>query len=224
MEKKLIQSKTYSDRFKYKKKYEDLFTGGYYMRDIYGKNRKTRGGYGDGGGIRRLLKPIKQFVDENPGCMLLEYGCGRSVHWHTKVKIYKRELTGKFIPDNAKHQEVPNKEKITMCEYLGPNLGGFYRYDPFHPIYKVRPPSQADAVIVCDVLEHIPIEELPDVLKDIKKHTRVGGEVFITIPANPAKCTFMDGENMHCTLMSREEWKNILTKNIRRKLQIKYTR
>jgi len=172
---------TYSDRFKYKEKYEDIFTGGYYMRDIYGKNRKTKGGYGDGGGVQRLLRPIKQFVDKNPGCMLLEYGCGKSVHWHTKVKIHG-----------------PDKEKITMCE-------------------------QADAVIVCDVLEHIPIEELPDVLKDIKKHTRVGGEVFITIPANPAKCTFMDGENMHCTLMSREEWKNILTKNIRRKLQIKYT-
>ena len=207
MEKKLIQSKTYSDRFKYKKKYEDLFTGGYYMRDIYGKNRKTRGGYGDGGGIRRLLKPIKQFVNENPGCMLLEYGCGRSVHWHTKVKIHG-----------------PDKEYITMCEHLGPNLGGFYRYDPFHPIYKVRPPSQADAVIVCDVLEHIPIEELPDVLKDIKKHTHIDGTVFITIPADPAKCTFMDGENMHCTLMSRKKWKNILTQNIRRKLQIKYTR
>jgi hypothetical protein len=192
---------------KYKEKYEDIFTGGYYMRDIYGKNRKTKGGYGDGGGIQKLLRPIKQFVDKNPGCMLLEYGCGRSVHWHTKVKIHG-----------------PDKEKITMTEYLGPNLGGFYRYDPFHPIYKVRPPLfPADAVIICDVLEHIPIEELPDVLKDIKNYTSIDGEVFITIPANPSKCTFMDGENMHCTLMSRNEWKKILTQNIRRKMHIKFT-
>jgi len=205
MEKKLIQSKTYSDRFKYKKKYEDLFTGGYYMRDIYGKNRKTKDGYGNGGGIKRLLKPIKKFVKENPGCMLLEYGCGRSVHWHERQRILGM-----------------NKAKITMCEYLGPNLGGFYRYDPFHPIYKMRPPVVADAVIVCDVLEHIPIKELPDVLKDIKKFTHVDGKVFITIPSQPAKCTFMDGENMHCTLMSHKKWKSILTQNIRRKLQVNY--
>jgi len=109
-----------------------------------------------------------------------------------------------------------------MCEYLGPNLGGFYRYDPFHPIYKMRPPVVADAVIVCDVLEHIPIKELPDVLKDIKKFTHVDGKVFITIPSQPAKCTFMDGENMHCTLMSHKKWKSILTQNIRRKLQVNY--
>jgi hypothetical protein len=205
MAQKSIQKMTYSDKFKYKKKYENIYTGGYYMRDIYGKNRKTKGGYGDGGGVQKLLRPIKQFVDKNPGCMLLEYGCGRSVHWHTKVKIYG-----------------PDKEKITMGEYLGSNLGGFYRYDPFHPIYKVRPPSKADAVIVCDVLEHIPIKELPGVLKDINQHTRVGGEVFITIPENPAKCTFMDGENMHCTLMSNKEWKEILTKNIRRKIHCKF--
>tara|TARA_R100001244_G_scaffold41315_3_gene37101 strand:- start:781 stop:1437 length:657 start_codon:yes stop_codon:yes gene_type:complete len=217
MEKKLTQNKIYSNNMKYKEKYEDLFTGGYYIRDSNGKKTKTRGGYGDGGGIKRFLKEIKQFVDKNPGCMLLEYGCGRSIHWHTKVKIHE------FIPLDEEGNKTIVEEEITMTEYLGPNLGGFYRYDPFHPIYKVRPPSQADAVIICDVLEHIPIEELPAVLKDINKHTRVGGTVFITIPHNPSKCTFMNGENMHCTLMSRKKWKNILTQNIRRKIQVKYT-
>ena len=185
---------------KYREQYEAIHRGGAYLRD----GEVTNENHYNGGGFRAVKNEVKQFVDENPGCMLLEYGCGSSLHWHNNVQI-----------DDG----MPK----TLAHFLGENLGGFYRYDPFHPIYKLRPPkTKYDCVIVTDVLEHIPVDELPTVLNDIYEHTCSCGKIFFSISTKPSKNCFIDGENTHCTIKKPQWWNKMLKKYIKRKMFIKY--
>jgi len=79
-----------------------------------------------------------------------------------------------------------------------------FLYDPYRPEYAERPPFNFDLVICTDVMEHIPEEDVQDVLDDIFDHADKG--VFLTIAQFPAKKTLPNGENAHCTLESSEWW------------------
>ena len=191
---------------KYAEKYKKIFKGGEFLRNNEVKTNKKVFIF-DGGGLRRVRYDIKNFVDNNPGSMLLDYGCGDAKGWHTNVRVDPKGP----------------KEQMTFLEFLGPNLGGFYRYDPYHPIYQKRPPKiKYDIVAAVDVLEHIPLDELPNVLKDINDFTSTNGIVIITVPKNLSKNSFIDGENMHCTLLSTKEWGNLIKKYIKRKIQLTF--
>jgi hypothetical protein len=188
---------------RYAEKYKKIFEGGEFLKTGEVKTTRTEFIF-DGGGLSRIRHDIKNFIDSNPGCILLDYGCGTARYWHMKVRV---------DPSGPKQQ-------MTFLEFLGSNLSGFHRYDPYHPVYQKRPPDiKYDIVIVADVLEHVPLDELPEVLKDINSFVSVDGIVIITVPKTLSKNSFIDGENMHCTLMSTKEWSSVIGKYIKKKVQ-----
>ncbi|MAT11713.1 MAG: hypothetical protein CMM02_11970 [Rhodopirellula sp.] len=183
-------------------KYKALHRGGKYKvlkRD--GSILIKTTGYGSGGGFKTVIKTIKKHVDQNPGTFLLDYGCGSAKIWHDK------------------QMSLGN---TTVVEYLGENLSGFYRYDPFHPKYDTRPENKFNLVVVAEVIEHLPLEEIPVLLKDIA--SLASDKIIFTIPQSPSNAYFMDGENMHCTLMSKDDWIKLIRKYIpKNTITIKYT-
>jgi len=124
-----------------------------------------------------------------------------------QVAVFKKEI-GRFIKDikalnvldygcgaaSAYKKKLHEKWRVPLP----------FLYDPYRPEYAERPPFNFDLVICTDVMEHIPEEDVQDVLDDIFDHADKG--VFLTIAQFPAKKTLPNGENAHCTLESSEWW------------------
>jgi len=173
-------------------RYKALHRGGKYKvlkKDGSFKIKNT--GYGSGGGFKTVLKTVKQFVDKNPGTLLLDYGCGSSKIWHTRML-----------------------NDMTLTEHLGENLIGFYRYDPFHPKYDIKPNIKFNLIVISEVIEHVPIKEIPALLKDVANLICDDGRIILSIPQQPSHAHFMDGQNMHCTLMTKDNWIKLIRKYI----------
>jgi len=77
------------------------------------------------------------------------------------------------------------------------------RYDPAIPEHSTLTVDRADLVINTDVMEHIPEEDVDEVLAHIKS---LSGNVFFNISTRLANQTLPNGENAHCTVWSDEEW------------------
>ena len=78
-----------------------------------------------------------------------------------------------------------NKAGITPQDY--------FPYDPVFPDY--GPPRPAELVCCIDVLEHIELDKLDNVLGELKSLvTRLG---FLTIHMGPAEKVMADGRNAH---------------------------
>ena len=69
----------------------------------------------------------------------------------------------------------------------------YYAYDPVFPEY--GPPQAADLVCCIDVLEHIEVEFLDNILADLKKIVINKG--FFSIHLGPAGKSLPDGRNAH---------------------------
>lgn len=67
-------------------------------------------------------------------------------------------------------------------------------YDPCIPGLDASP-DPADVVVCTDVLEHIELECLDEVLDDLRRVTRKAG--FFVIATRPAEKTLPDGRNAH---------------------------
>lgn len=76
-------------------------------------------------------------------------------------------------------------------------------YDPCIP-GKEESPRKHDLVVCTDVLEHIEIECLNDVLDDLKRCT--GHKAFLVVATRPAKKTLPDGRNTHLIQRSARWW------------------
>lgn len=71
--------------------------------------------------------------------------------------------------------------------------GEYHPYDPVFPEY--GDPVSSDLLCCIDVLEHVEIDCLDDVLDDLKNLTRRFG--FFCISTRPAKKILSDGRNAH---------------------------
>lgn len=167
-------------------KYRKIFEGESFLREnkVTSMNEKQ---LFDGGGKGRILPLITDAVKRYDAIRVLDYGCGFGNDWHMPL-----------VPKNGR--------KVTTPEFIGEKLVGFHKYDPAHPLYDGDPPGIFNLVICTDVLEHVPINDMPGVLKHIRSKCTKDATVLISIPTIPSKNAFLDGENMHCTLLSKEEW------------------
>lgn len=77
-------------------------------------------------------------------------------------------------------------------------------YDPAVKSWEVKPNHAYDIVTCLDVLEHIEISYIGDVLKDIKALTR--RFCYLVIDLQPAVKTLKDGRNAHILLAPSEWW------------------
>ncbi len=80
-----------------------------------------------------------------------------------------------------------------------------YRYDPSIPEIKNKPKATVDWVLNTDVLEHIPEEQLDDILTDIKS---LSNKVIFMIHLKEATLILPNGQNAHCTIKPPVWWQN----------------
>lgn len=78
------------------------------------------------------------------------------------------------------------------------------RYDPAIPAIKRLPHEHFDLVLVCDVMEHIPMASVDRVLQEIHG---LGRDAVFTISTKLARAKLPDGRNAHVTLLTKSEWK-----------------
>jgi len=79
----------------------------------------------------------------------------------------------------------------------------FCRYDPAIPDVAELPIQTADLLINTDVLEHVPHEDLRDLLKHM---SNVSENVFFNIATRKASQILPNGQNAHCTVMNAGQW------------------
>lgn len=77
------------------------------------------------------------------------------------------------------------------------------RYDPAIPAFKAMPEGRFDLAICCDVMEHIRLEDVDRVLREIAAKA---DRVIFTISLRPARARLPDGRNAHVTLLTAGEW------------------
>ena len=116
---------------------------------------------------------------------LLDYGCG-------KGSAYEK-ATAKMPDGRAVHglKAIWGLDEIRL-------------YDPGHAPYSEYPTGQFDAVISTDVMEHIPADDVPWVVREIFGFARKF--VFINVACYPAVKTLPDGTNAHITQESPGWW------------------
>ena len=127
-----------------------------------------------GGAIKRHADEIGELIRSTGAKTLLDYGCGRG-HQYSRHRVQDR-----WPPID-----------ISM-------------FDPGVTEWQCKPAGVFDAVVVCDVMEHVPESAVDDVLQDI--FSSAGKFVFFSIRYGPAKAVLPDGTNAHCTLMPPEWW------------------
>lgn len=79
-----------------------------------------------------------------------------------------------------------------------------FNYDPCIPEYSVRPTGQFDIVVCTDVLEHIEMDCLADVLGDLQALT--GQVIFLNVATRPAGKFLPDGRNAHLIQQPGSWW------------------
>ncbi|MFN3227910.1 MAG: methyltransferase domain-containing protein [Hyphomicrobiales bacterium] len=77
------------------------------------------------------------------------------------------------------------------------------RYDPAIPEYAERPDGAFDLLINIDVLEHIPEEDLDDVIAEMRN---LANDAIIVVDTKPAELVLADGRNAHISLHPHEWW------------------
>lgn len=78
------------------------------------------------------------------------------------------------------------------------------QYDPAIPAFKEMPEGAFDLVLCCDVMEHIEMRFVPNVLDEIRG--KANNAVF-TIATKLARARLPDGRNAHVTILRPEEWR-----------------
>ena len=77
-------------------------------------------------------------------------------------------------------------------------------YDPAVEGRDVKPERNFDVVVCTDVLEHVPEEELNEVLTDIWGYADM--RAIFVIAFGPAGEILPNGENAHCTVHDKDWW------------------
>jgi SAM-dependent methyltransferase len=83
-----------------------------------------------------------------------------------------------------------------------------YKYDPAIEEYSKLPEGEHFDIIICtDVMEHIPVQGIKDILEWIRRHAYFA---FFSMSCVKAVNILPDGSNAHCTIYAPEEWRYII--------------
>lgn len=96
-----------------------------------------------------------------------------------------------------------------------------YKYDPGVEEFSKKPEAGIifDLVVSTDVLEHIPEENVKEIIDDIFKYSKKW--VFLSICTREAKSFLPNGYNAHATVKPKEWWDNILSS--KKNFTVRYT-
>jgi hypothetical protein len=90
-----------------------------------------------------------------------------------------------------------------LHEHLGRPGMVWDRYDPAIPERATIPRESYDFVFSTDVLEHIPTENVPDVIEHLRQ---LSPTVFLRISTRLARTILPDGRNAHLTVWTGKQW------------------
>lgn len=127
-----------------------------------------------------VVEEVSRLVEKTGAKTLLDYGCGKGFQY-TERKYH--EQWGGIMP---------------------------HLYDPGVPEFSEKPHKTFDGVICCDVLEHIPEEDVQSVLYDIFRYANKF--VMLQIFLGPSKKILPDGRNAHLTQQTPLWWKEQIHK------------
>lgn len=84
-----------------------------------------------------------------------------------------------------------------------------YRYDPVIEGCEKLPKQKIDFIVCTDVLQHVPLHDLDNVLKEITRFTK---KCFFHIKCTEHPTLFFNGEPTNCTVYPKEWWYKYLNK------------
>jgi hypothetical protein len=127
--------------------------------------------------LKKIKRNIKEMFGTNNVQSVLDYGCGGS-NW----------LAPGF--DNEK----------SAVDYF--NLDSVYRYEPAR---KVDERQLVDCVVCFDVMEHIFVSDVSQILRDIFSYAK--NLIILNIACYEANALLPNGENAHVTVRNPHWWK-----------------
>jgi hypothetical protein len=131
--------------------------------------------------------------------------------YHQDDKIWQGTSLIKYIP--AINQIIKDKGIESILDYgcgkakHHPKEWNATKYDPAIPAYQNKPTDKFDLVIATDVLEHIPIDNLKDVIDEIFTYSKKW--VFISVCCRKANAILPNGYNAHATIESAKWWREV---------------
>lgn len=136
---------------------------------------------------RNLWKVFKEWADGRESFRVCDYGSGKARFLHTK------NLDGATF-----HESFPGK------------VQSYYCYDPGYKRFSKLPNQKFDAVICCDVMEHIRDQDVDKAILDMRFMLDADGVAFFNIGGNLSRIKFADGENTHINIQPAEYWREKL--------------
>lgn len=185
----------------YLDKYKGIYTGGQKLtiiKDGEFAQSSTKEMYGDGLMFVKKVMPFAKHIVERKSraITILDYGCGRALHTHMR-----------------NYNIAKNFKDLTIFELFQGMIQCYYCYDPAVRRYSVKPSPGTlfDLVAVPDVLEHVPEDNVGEVISDAASFLKQDGLFVATISGMPAYAHFLNkdgtaGENLHCTVKPLEWW------------------
>ena len=132
---------------------------------------------------------IKKLIDATNSENILDYGSGKGNQYSVPV------------------QSSEGKKWRNIQEYW--NVDEIYCFDPGYEPFNRLPQKSFDGVVVTDVLEHCPVEDVRWILEEIFSFSNKF--VFANIACYPARTTLPNSKNAHCTILPAAWWKIILS-------------
>ena len=138
------------------------------------------------------VKDIKKYIKFTTSKTILDYGSGKAVFYK------KKDLKIKSESDKKEYKNIKDFWNVNEIKF----------YDVGVKEYQVFPNKNFDGIICTDVLEHIPIEDIPWVVNELFSFAKKF--VYIKVACSFAGSVLPSGENAHITVAGPDWWYGLI--------------
>lgn len=92
----------------------------------------------------------------------------------------------------------------------------YFLYDPYYFRYMKKPQEKYDITVCTDVMEHVKITDINNVIKNINNYSKK--VIFFSISTIVAKKKLPDGSNAHVSLLKKTQWIKRIKKFSKKKI------
>ena len=136
-----------------------------------------------GTSLLKWVFQINKIIKDTKSHSLIDFGCGKALGYVSPIKV-----------DNKVFKNVSDFWEIN----------NMFLYDPGVKKYSKYPTRKADGIICTDVIEHIPPQDIKNFINELYKLSNKF--IFVVAATNYAQKTFKNGENVHLTIKTKDEW------------------
>lgn len=129
------------------------------------------------------------------------YGLSILTYKHSIRKLIKRFEPTSLL-DYGSGRGDAYKDPELLHKFWGVDAPTLY--DPAFETHDQKPEGKFDGVICSDVLEHVPIELVPNFIEELFAYANKF--VWASVCCRSAKKFFPDGRNLHLTIMRFDWW------------------